>query len=96
MSITGTLPAPFKQRRSAVRDPFAVVIEKYLHEQAASGRGALKMRAHPDGDSVCFASHNAHGDTFDIALLRLARSLMEDERFASSLLERLTTIRSVR
>jgi hypothetical protein len=71
------------------RDPVAVSIEEYLRQEAGVGHGPLKMREHPDGVAISFGGVSARGETGDIALVRLARSLLDDQRFAAELMGRL-------
>jgi hypothetical protein len=71
------------------RDPVAVSIEEYLLQEASNGSGPLKMREHPDEVTVSFGSVAAHGEIVDIALIRLARVLLDDQRFAAELMDRL-------
>lgn len=70
-------------------DPVAVSIEEYLQRQATAGHGPLRMRKHPDEVTVSFGSVATRGEDYDIALLRLARVLMDDERFRDGLIDRL-------
>lgn len=74
---------------SLARDPVAVSIEDYLQHEAVAGHGPLRMREHPDEVTVSFGTTVVRGETYDIALLRLARVLMEDECFTEALIDRL-------
>src|SRR6266540_137924 len=71
------------------RDPVAVSIEDYLHHEATLGHGRLRLRDETEGVVVSFGEVTARAETYDIALVRIARSLLEDDRFKEPLMERL-------
>ena len=68
-------------------DPVATSIEEYLQRQSTLGHGPLKLREHPDEVTVSFGPVATRGEDYDIALLRLARVLMDDERFRDGLID---------
>jgi hypothetical protein len=70
---------------ASVRDPIAVSIEGFLHREAARGHGQLKMNQEDDGVRVRFANATARGENYDIAFVRLARALLEDDRYSVAL-----------
>jgi hypothetical protein len=77
---------PMQQKRSATpaheRDPVAVFVEKELRELARTSD--VKTNLNPAKDrnvELRFDDVVVHGETRDIALLRLASALLEVERF---------------
>jgi hypothetical protein len=71
------------------RDPVAVTIEDYFYHEATLGRGRLSLREEGEGVVVSFAGTTVRAETLDIAWVRLARSFLDDGRFAEPLIERL-------
>jgi len=70
---------------SLVRDPIAVSVEAFLLREAAEGRGELEIKT--DGDEFCvsFGSAKVRAEDCDIAFVRLARALLDDQAFSKSL-----------
>ncbi len=73
---------------SADRDPVAIAIEKLLVEMQTTERS---FRKESKGDSVTlhFGELESTGPTVDIALVRLANSMMDDPKLMSLLIHAL-------
>lgn len=71
------------------RDPVAVSIEEFLKEETQRGGGHLQTVEDDEGVAVTFAGATAQAFSYDLALVRLATVLFEDERYCESLVSRL-------
>lgn len=70
-------------------DPVAASIENRLRGMAASGQGELQLEAGADGIQLSFGSATVRAENYDIALVRLARSLLDDGKVGSGLVDAL-------
>ena len=68
-------------------DPVAAAIETNLRAMTADGYAPLAV--HQDGDvlTLTYGSAVVRGETYDIALVRLASALLDDARVGESLME---------
>jgi hypothetical protein len=75
----------------SVRDPIAAAIADYLHREVAQGRAEFEMAHEGERVRVSFDNVTAHGETDEIALVRLARLLLDDSQYFVPLSEVLRT-----
>lgn len=78
---------------SADRDPVAAAIEGLLLEMQANGLGSLQTVSRTGMIALSFGEMEAEGRTLDIALVRLANAMMDDEKFSRFLIEALQPLR---
>lgn len=71
------------------RDPVAVSIEQFLKEETERGNGQLQTFEDDEGVAVTFGGATAQALSYDLALVRLATVLFDDERYCESLMSRL-------
>jgi hypothetical protein len=71
------------------RDPVAVSIEEFLNEESQHGGGPLHTAEDDEGVSVTFDGATAQAPSYDLALVRLATVLFDDERYCEALVSRL-------
>lgn len=67
------------------RDAVALAIEKFLQNEAVHGYGPFQVREHPDQITASFSRATVSGETRDIALIRLARALLDNARLRPGL-----------
>jgi len=70
----------------ATRDPVGQRIELCLHKLQAQGQGIFKIEEEKKGVRVSFGGSIAKGLNLDIALVRLAAAMLDDARFAATLM----------
>jgi hypothetical protein len=73
-------------RPNQTRDPVAASVERALHDLAQAHAMELQL---DDSGELQFGEHHASGETHDIAVLRLAESLLDDEQIAPQFLQSL-------
>ncbi len=71
------------------RDPVAASIEAFLKEEAHRGSSQLQTFENDEGVAVTFAGATGQALSYDLALVRLATVLFDDERYCESLISRL-------
>lgn len=69
----------------ADRDPVAASVEDFLEAEMAKGNGRLSKRIKKDGFCVSFSNATAIGPSYDIAFIRLAVSLLDDDLLSRGL-----------
>jgi hypothetical protein len=74
---------------SRVTDPLARAIEGHLHTIEAHRGGKLRVDSTDEGVCLGFGKCEARGEDYEIALVRLARVLLDDAHFKSALLDAL-------
>ena len=74
---------------SGVTDPLARAIEGHLQTVEAHRGGKLRVDSTEDGVCLAFGKCEARGEDYEIALVRLARVLLDDAHFKSALLDAL-------
>jgi hypothetical protein len=78
------------------RDPVAILIEEELCKFARREGAIISVREDKDGKAEArFDAATAGGENRDIAILRLANSLLEDPRFRSRLTRALSSVRGL-
>lgn len=70
-------------------DMVAMIIEHHLRAMEKAGHGKLAVTQENRGFKVTFGAHTVRGEDYDIALVRLASLLLEDERMSKVLCARL-------
>ncbi len=71
------------------RDRVAAVIEARLHELARRGHGELKVKRDTGGIRLRFGAVAETGSDYDIALVRLAKALIDDPQLKTAITEAL-------
>jgi hypothetical protein len=72
------------------RDPVALLVDEQLCELAQDSGSELRFGSKKDGDvEVRFGTVTTCGENRDIAVLRLASELLDDDRFALTLIQTL-------
>lgn len=77
------------QTPSPDRDPLCATIESYL--RSIKSRGMLEERILDKVVVLCFGRCSADGLTRDIALVRLAKAMMDDPEYSAGLMKILRT-----
>ena len=67
-------------------DAIALAIEGHLREIEALGSSEMRAETRKAGAWVAFGRHEASGETYDIALVRLAGMLLELPEFKKGLI----------
>ena len=67
-------------------DAIALAIEGHLREIEALGSSEMRAETRKAGAWVAFGRHEASGETYDIALVRLAGILLELPEFKKGLI----------
>jgi hypothetical protein len=76
-----------------MRDPAAVLVENQLRELARDNSVEVHFDSRQGGMvAVTFDSITAVGETRDIAVVRMASSLLDDRRFAPALVRILNSV----
>ena len=70
-------------------DPVAAAIEEHLHEMEAHGDGRLVVDQLIYGVRLTFGSAKVWAENYDIALVRLAGVLLDDEHIGGQFMARL-------
>jgi hypothetical protein len=70
-------------------DPVAVSIREFLVQKAAESDEEVRIKDAENGVRVEFASLTVQAETFDLAMIRMAKVLLEDERFGAAIVEAL-------
>ncbi|MEP6670849.1 MAG: hypothetical protein ABJF10_16950 [Chthoniobacter sp.] len=70
-------------------DSIAMGVEKHLRSMQAGGYGELVAERSALGIMVGFGGVRVHGETYDIALVRLAGAVLNDTRIGDAFLQRL-------
>ena len=81
-----------KPRASAVADPIAGAIEGHLNRIADNGGERLRTTRRGENWDVVFGRSAACGETYEIALVRLARVLLDDAEFKMALMDALRVL----
>ena len=68
------------------RDPVAVAIETLLREMQQSGMGEYTKSSTDHSTTLSFAGMRGEGKTLDVALVRLANAMMDDEKYTRLLI----------
>jgi hypothetical protein len=76
------------------RDPVAETIEKHLRNLGAVFQCELRVDDTPPEFHVSFGGTAVAGESFDIAFVRLAFRLLDDERFSDSIKATLHELRA--
>ena len=77
------------QLESAERDPVAIAIERLLFEMQTNGVASIRKTTEGELIVLHFGEVQGEGPTLDIALVRLASSMMDDVRYTKLLMEAL-------
>jgi hypothetical protein len=78
-------PLPLPQ----VNDTVAAAVEAHLASMQGAGYGKLSISQEPGGFALSFGPVSVRGETYEVALLRLAGALLDHADFAGAFLERL-------
>jgi hypothetical protein len=73
----------------AGRDPVCEAIESLLRDLEAEGRGQLNTFDTEDSVRVTFGDFSACAFSRDIALVRLAKAMIDDDRYCAVLMDTL-------
>jgi len=73
------------------RDPVCTSIESLLHDLEAQGLGTFETRSIGESVEVSFGNIKATAMDRDIALVRLARLMMDDTRYWRMIVEAVKT-----
>lgn len=76
-------------RASAVTDPIARAIEGHLCRIERNGGAKLKVSVEGEESVLTFGKSEARGETYEIALVRFARALLDDAEFKTELMSAL-------
>lgn len=72
---------------SSTRDPVCQSIEALLRDLEAEGKGTLEVRADGASVEISFGKFKVVAKDRDIALVRLANLMIDDDRYTSRLIE---------
>ena len=75
--------------RPQTHDPVAAAVEAHFREMAAKKLGQFAVSEKDGKVSAAFGAITVLGETYDIALVRLASALLDDARLKDELLARL-------
>ena len=70
-------------------DPLAASIREFLVQKAAESDEEVRIKDAANGVLVEFASLTVQAETFDLAMIRMAKVLLEDKRFGAAMVEAL-------
>jgi hypothetical protein len=76
----------------SARDSVAAAVEEQFHAMEADGHGELVVDQHCDGVGLSFGAIQVNAENYDIALLRLARAILDDPHIGHELLTRLRSL----
>ena len=72
-----------------VNDPVAIAVESHVRNMDADGYGTFSIRKDDERVVIGFGSVEVHGENSDVALIRLARALLDHADLAATFLQRM-------